>query len=196
VATSALRVTPGFFAFHILLRGKPWRMSGYAPDPQRYEAITYARCGRSGLKLPRISLGLWHNFGGMDPIANQRALLRRSFDLGITHFDLANNYGPPPGSAEENFAPPPAGGLRRAPRRAHHLDQGRLPHVARPLRRMGLAQKSPGLLGPELEALGPALRGHFLSPPARPRHADGGIADGGGRCRALGPRALRRHLEL
>jgi L-glyceraldehyde 3-phosphate reductase len=103
VATSALRVTPGFFAFHILLRGKPWRMSGYAPDPQRYEAITYARCGRSGLKLPRISLGLWHNFGGMDPIANQRALLRRSFDLGITHFDLANNYGPPPGSAEENF---------------------------------------------------------------------------------------------
>ena len=78
-------------------------MSPYQPDAKRYEAIPYARCGRSGLKLPRISLGLWHNFGGIDAIDNQRALLRRAFDLGITHFDLANNYGPPPGSAEENF---------------------------------------------------------------------------------------------
>jgi len=78
-------------------------MSSYIPAPNRYEAIPYARCGRSGLKLPRISLGLWHNFGGVDPLENQRALLRRAFDLGITHFDLANNYGPPPGSAEENF---------------------------------------------------------------------------------------------
>jgi L-glyceraldehyde 3-phosphate reductase len=78
-------------------------MSSYQPDPKRYEATPYARCGRSGLKLPRLSLGLWHNFGGVDPLENQRALLRRAFDLGITHFDLANNYGPPPGSAEENF---------------------------------------------------------------------------------------------
>ncbi len=78
-------------------------MIAYAPDPQRYDHIAYARCGRSGLKLPRISLGLWHNFGGVDTLENQRALLRRAFDLGITHFDLANNYGPPPGSAEENF---------------------------------------------------------------------------------------------
>lgn len=78
-------------------------MSSYTPDANRYEAIPYARCGRSGLKLPRISLGLWHNFGGIDPLDNQRAMLRRAFDLGITHFDLANNYGPPPGSAEENF---------------------------------------------------------------------------------------------
>ena len=78
-------------------------MSSYTPDPNRYEAIPYVRCGRSGLKLPRISLGLWHNFGGIDPLDNQRAMLRRAFDLGITHFDLANNYGPPPGSAEENF---------------------------------------------------------------------------------------------
>lgn len=78
-------------------------MSSYTPDGNRYEAIPYARCGRSGLKLPRISLGLWHNFGGIDPLDNQRAMLRRAFDLGITHFDLANNYGPPPGSAEENF---------------------------------------------------------------------------------------------
>ncbi len=78
-------------------------MSSYRPDEKRYEAIPYARCGRSGLKLPRISLGLWHNFGGVDVLENQRGLLRRAFDLGITHFDLANNYGPPPGSAEENF---------------------------------------------------------------------------------------------
>ena len=78
-------------------------MSRYTPNPQRYQTTPYVRCGRSGLKLPRVSLGLWHNFGGIDPLDNQRALLRRAFDLGITHFDLANNYGPPPGSAEENF---------------------------------------------------------------------------------------------
>lgn len=75
----------------------------YTPAPNRYETGRYARCGRSGLLLPRLSLGLWHNFGHVDPIENQRALLRRAFDLGCTHFDLANNYGPPPGSAEENF---------------------------------------------------------------------------------------------
>jgi L-glyceraldehyde 3-phosphate reductase len=78
-------------------------MSSYTPEAKRYEAIQYTRCGRSGLKLPRISLGLWHNFGGIDPLDNQRTMLRRAFDLGITHFDLANNYGPPAGSAEENF---------------------------------------------------------------------------------------------
>jgi L-glyceraldehyde 3-phosphate reductase len=78
-------------------------MDSYTANPRRYESTPYVRCGRSGLKLPRISLGLWHNFGGVDPLENQRALLRRAFDLGITHLDLANNYGPPPGSAEENF---------------------------------------------------------------------------------------------
>lgn len=77
--------------------------SPYLPASDRYQQMIYARCGRSGLKLPRVSLGLWHNFGGVDPLENQRALLRRAFDLGITHLDLANNYGPPPGSAEENF---------------------------------------------------------------------------------------------
>lgn len=69
----------------------------------RYQSLPYARCGRSGLKLPRISLGLWHNFAGVDPFETARAMLCRSFDLGITHFDLANNYGPPPGSAEETL---------------------------------------------------------------------------------------------
>jgi L-glyceraldehyde 3-phosphate reductase len=75
----------------------------YQPAESRYEAMRYNRCGRSGLKLPAVSLGLWHNFGGLDPRENARAMIRRAFDLGITHFDLANNYGPPPGSAEETF---------------------------------------------------------------------------------------------
>ena len=75
----------------------------YQPSATRYEGMQYRRSGRSGLKLPAISLGLWHNFGGVDTLENGRAMLRRAFDLGITHFDLANNYGPPPGSAEENF---------------------------------------------------------------------------------------------
>jgi L-glyceraldehyde 3-phosphate reductase len=75
----------------------------YEPASSRYSTMRFNRCGRSGLKLPALSLGLWHNFGGVDPLENQRAMLRRAFDLGITHFDLANNYGPPPGSAEENF---------------------------------------------------------------------------------------------
>ena len=75
----------------------------YQPAATRYQDMTYRRCGRSGLKLPALSLGLWHNFGGVDTLENGRAILRRAFDRGITHFDLANNYGPPPGSAEENF---------------------------------------------------------------------------------------------
>lgn len=75
----------------------------YLPDNQRYSTMIYNRCGQSGLKLPAISLGLWHNFGGTDVYENSRAMIRKAFDLGITHFDLANNYGPPPGSAEETF---------------------------------------------------------------------------------------------
>ena len=70
---------------------------------ERYAQIPYRRCGRSGILLPAVSLGLWHNFGGVDPLENSRAMLHRAFDLGITHFDLANNYGPPYGSAEETF---------------------------------------------------------------------------------------------
>jgi L-glyceraldehyde 3-phosphate reductase len=75
----------------------------YLPLNTRYDNMRYNRVGRSGLKLPAISLGLWHNFGGVDVLENCRAMLRRAFDLGITHFDLANNYGPPYGSAEETF---------------------------------------------------------------------------------------------
>ncbi len=75
----------------------------YSAHPDRYEHMTYRRCGRSGLDLPAISLGLWHNFGDDRPIGTQRDICRRAFDVGITHFDLANNYGPPYGAAEQNF---------------------------------------------------------------------------------------------
>lgn len=75
----------------------------YQPDAKRYQTMAFHRCGHSGLKLPAISLGLWHNFGDSTRVDNSRELLRHAFDNGITHFDLANNYGPPPGSAEENF---------------------------------------------------------------------------------------------
>ena len=75
----------------------------YIANEQRYDTMKYRRSGRSGIRLPLISLGLWHNFGGVDTFENSRAMVHRAFDLGITHFDLANNYGPPPGSAESNF---------------------------------------------------------------------------------------------
>jgi len=75
----------------------------YHPAESRYESMLYQRCGRSGLQLPAVALGLWHNFGGVDGFATARELLLHAFDRGITHFDLANNYGPPPGSAEETF---------------------------------------------------------------------------------------------
>jgi L-glyceraldehyde 3-phosphate reductase len=75
----------------------------YTAAASRYDVMRYRRCGRSGLKLPAVSMGLWHNFGNVDSIDTARAIVLRGFDLGITHFDLANNYGPPPGSAEQNF---------------------------------------------------------------------------------------------
>jgi L-glyceraldehyde 3-phosphate reductase len=75
----------------------------YLPNKDRYTTMRYNRCGRSGLKLPALSLGLWHNFGDVTSLDNSRAMVLRAFDLGITHFDLANNYGPPPGAAETNF---------------------------------------------------------------------------------------------
>jgi len=75
----------------------------YTANPDRYKTMEYRRCGNSGLKLPVLSLGLWHNFGHVDQFSNYRSILQLAFDSGVTHFDLANNYGPPPGSAEENF---------------------------------------------------------------------------------------------
>jgi L-glyceraldehyde 3-phosphate reductase len=89
----------------------------FAAAPNRYENVNYRQCGRSGLKLPPISLGLWQNFGGTDCFENGRAIIRRAFDRGVAHFDLANNYGPPYGSAEENF------GLILKKDFAHHRDE-------------------------------------------------------------------------
>ena len=80
----------------------PLDSSPFVAAPDRYETMPYRRAGRSGIKLPALSLGFWHNFGDISPLGTQRAIVRRAFDLGITHFDLANNYGPPYGSAEEN----------------------------------------------------------------------------------------------
>ncbi|VFS73800.1 L-glyceraldehyde 3-phosphate reductase [Raoultella planticola] len=102
-------------------------------DATRYDRMQYRYCGKSGLQLPLLSLGLWHNFSHGHALDDQRALLRKAFDLGITHFDLANNYGPPPGSAEEKFWPPAARGFCRLSRRADCGDESRLLHVARPL---------------------------------------------------------------
>jgi L-glyceraldehyde 3-phosphate reductase len=89
-------------------------LSHYAASATRYDSMPYRRVGRSGLKLPAVSLGLWHNFGSNDSVENGRAIVRCAFDHGITHFDLANNYGPPPGSAEESF-----GALLRSDLKAH-----------------------------------------------------------------------------
>src|SRR5580765_7696936 len=83
--------------------GTTRRAMTYLPAADRYDRMVYRRCGRSGLQLPAISLGLWQNFGHDRPLETSRAIVRRAFDLGVTHFDLANNYGPPYGSAEENF---------------------------------------------------------------------------------------------
>src|SRR5260370_11390081 len=100
----------------------------YTPSPTRYDSMIYNRCGRSGLKLPAISLGLWHNFGFDKSMDSMRAICRTAFDLGITHFDLANNYAPPPGSAEVAFGDILRGDFRSlrdelviSPKAGHHM---------------------------------------------------------------------------
>src|SRR5688572_7195782 len=83
--------------------GDTYAPGNYIAEESRYDKMLYRRCGRSGILLPALSIGLWHNFGNVDDLENGRQILRRCFDYGITHFDLANNYGPPYGAAEENF---------------------------------------------------------------------------------------------
>src|SRR5690606_29356659 len=94
---------PHHFSIFVYLQIKNIFTMAYTPDPQRYDTMIYNSCGKSGLKLPAISLGFWHNFGDDFSHKNKQAICRTAFDLGITHFDLANNYGPPPGSAETAF---------------------------------------------------------------------------------------------
>ena len=166
----------------------------YDAAPGRYDEMIYRRCGRSGLQLPAMSLGLWHNFGGERPIESSRAVLRRAFDLGITHFDLANNYGPPLRLGRGELRPHHGRGPPALPRRAGHLHQGRLRHVARPVRRVGLAQVPAGQPRPEPVADGAGLRGHLLLAPLRPRHAARGDAGCPGHGGAPGQGPLRGHL--
>ena len=141
----------------------------YLPAENRYTSMRYNRVGASGVRLPAISLGLWHNFGDVDVFQNGRNIARRAFDLGITHFDLANNYGPSPGSAEETFGALMRKDFHPVPRRDDHLLEGRLSHVAGPVRRVGLAQVPGRELRPVAGAHGPQVRRHLLQPSLRSR---------------------------
>ena len=156
--------------------------------------MPYRRCGRSGIKLPEVSLGLWHNFGDDRPIDTQRAIIRRAFDLGITHFDLANNYGPPYGSAEINF-----GRIMREDLRPYRdeliistkagYDMWPGPYGEWGSRKYLLAS-----LDQSPAAHGARLRRHLLQPPVRPRHPARGDPGRAGHRRAVGQGALRRDL--
>src|SRR3954447_25205963 len=141
----------------------------YVPATDRYDAMTYRRCGRSGLQLPAISLGLWNNFGDNAHLETQRAILRRAFDLGVTHFDLANNYGPPPGAAEANFGrilaqdfKPYRDELIISTKAGYDMWPG-------PYGEAGQPQVPARLARPEPPADGARLRRHLLLAPARPR---------------------------
>ena len=150
----------------------------YSASPTRYQSMPYRPAGRSGLKLPAVSLGLWHNFGGTDAFENARDIACAAFDLGITHFDLANNYGPPAGLGGRELRPHPGPRPGPPPGRDHHLHQGRLRHVDRALRRLRIAQVPAGQPGPEPQAAGRRLRGHLL--PSPPRSGDAARRDHGG----------------
>ena len=170
----------------------------YKAAAGRYRAgMPYRRVGRSGLDLPAVSLGLWHNFGDDVPLERQQATLRRAFDRGVTHFDLANNYGPPYGSAERNFGTIFARDFRPYRDELVISSQGRLRHVARPVRPgRRLAQVPHGVVRPVAAADGPGLRRHLLQPPLRRDHAARGD-DGRARLhRPPGQGALRRHLVV
>ena len=163
----------------------------------RYDTMPYRRCGRERPQAARRSRSGSGRTSAHDrPLDSSRAILRRAFDLGITHFDLANNYGPPYGSAEETFGRLLRAGLPALPRRARDLDEGRLRHVAGPVRRVGLAQVPAREPRPEPCADGARLRRHLLLAPLRPRHAARGDDGRARRGRAAGQGALRRHLVL
>ena len=136
--------------------------------------MVYRRCGRSGVRLPAISLGLWHNFGDDRPWETQREICRRAFDLGVTHFDLANNYGPPYGAAESNF------GRILATDFAAHRDELLISTKAGydmwpgPYGDLGSRKYLLASLDQSLDPDGPRLRRHLLLSPRRPRYADGG----------------------
>ena len=181
-----------------MMAGMTFHVDEYKAAAGRYRAgMPYRRVGRSGLDLPAISLGLWHNFGDDVPLERQQAILRRAFDKGVTHFDLANNYGPPYGTRRAQLRHALRPRLPALPRRARHQLQGRLRHVARPLRPgRWRPQVRPRQRRPVAEAHGPRLRRHLLQPPLRRDDAARGDDGRAGLPRATGQGALRRHLVL
>ena len=142
----------------------------YSPAPERYDnGMKFRRCGQSGILLPEISLGLWHNFGDVNTFANSQAMAHYAFDRGITHFDLANNYGPSYGSAEETF-----GMIMKKsfmPYRDELFISTKAGHVARPLRGVGLTQVPDEQPQPKSETDEPGVCGHLLLPPLRPGYS-------------------------
>ena len=144
----------------------------YIPSPTRYDTMAYRRCGKSGLLLPALSLGLWHNFGGITPFETQQAILRTAFDHGITHFDLANNYGPPYGEAERNF------GVHMLRDWKPHRDELVISTKAGydmwpgPLRQLGQPEIPDGQPRSKPQADESGLCGYLLPPPPRPGNAD------------------------
>ena len=168
----------------------------YAPAADRYAHMPYVRCGRSGLKLPRVSLGLWNNFGSVTPQDTARDMLLTAFDAGITYFDLANNYGPRPGAAEETLGKIMDSDLRP------HRDELILATKAGYTMQDGPYGDGGGrkYLMSSLDASLRRMKVDYvdicLSSPLRPGHAAGGDhADAGGHC-ASGQGALRRHEQL
>lgn len=144
----------------------------YSPAPERYDnGMKFRRCGQSGILLPEISLGLWHNFGDVNTFANSQAMAHYAFDRGITHFDLANNYGPSYGSAEETF-----GMIMKKsfmPYRDELFISTKAGHDmwARPLRGVGLTQVPDEQPQPKSETDEPGVCGHLLLPPLRPGYS-------------------------
>ncbi len=168
----------------------------YIPAPDRYDGpMRYRRTGRSGLDLPVLSLGLWHNFGDDVAIETQRDIVRHAFDAGITHFDLANNYGPPYGAAELNF-----GRLLREDLRPYRdeIVVSTKPAGTCGRGRTGRAAARASTCWPAWTSRWPGSwpRRHLLLAPVRPGHAAGGDRDRAGHRGALGPGAVRRHLLL
>ena len=169
----------------------------YTPDPDRYDGrMPQRRCGDSGITLAPGLLGFWHNFGDTTPLATQRAIMRAAFDVGVTHFDLANNYGPPVRQCRDQRRADPARGLRVGPRRADHLHEGGLGHVAGTVRRSWGAQVPAGQPGRQPGAPGAGLRRHLLQPPRRSGHPARGDDGRAGHCGPAGQGAVRRDLVV
>ncbi len=168
----------------------------YTAAPERYERMQYRRSGRSGLQLPAVSLGLWHNFGHDRPYELGRAIARRAFDLGILHFDLANNYGPPYGSAEENFGRMLRDDLRALPRRAVVSTKAGYDMWPGPYGEWGSRKYLLASLDQSLARMQARLRRHLLLAPLRSRDAARGDDRRARHGRPAGQGALRRHLLL